>query len=167
MAEKRKAGSPSQLTFELVNAKLIKGKRQRDPSKARTPKGVIPPQLAGMQWKKGQSGNQNPKTGRSYAAYRNSCVERKDTLGLGVLSKAYKQHLTEQCILPGLEHLTWAEAVAYGIANAAVGGEVPAAKELREATEGKLPENLNVNAELSGALAIGAKQKLLGKLKRP
>lgn len=80
-------------------------------------------------WKKGQSGNPKGKP--------------KGT-GEKVLSKAYVVRLEEKCDLAGLEHLTWAEAISLGLSRAAARGETGAAKEIREATEGKLPEHLRV-----------------------
>jgi hypothetical protein len=80
-------------------------------------------------WKKGQSGN---PTGRPKGA------------GAKLISQAYVIRLEEKCELPGLEDLTWAEAIALGMAKSAARGDTPAAKEIRETTEGKLPEHLRV-----------------------
>jgi hypothetical protein len=90
----------------------------------------LPDALKATKWKPGQSGNPSGRPKKSTDAKR--------------LSDAYRIQLQEQCTAEGLEHLTWAEAIAVGMAQAAARGETTAAKELRETTEGKTPENIRI-----------------------
>ena len=80
------------------------------------------------------------------------------------MSDAYRVQLSDQCPLPGFEGMTWAEVIAVGIATNAATGDVQCAKEMREVTEGKTPETVNLNATVNADTAMEAREKLAGKL---
>ena len=67
--------------------------------------------------------------------------------GTTKLVESYTVLLSEPCCLPGLEELTWAEAIALGLAGRAAMGDYNAARELREATEGKAMEHHEITAK--------------------
>ena len=81
-----------------------------------------------------------------------------------LLSDAYRVQLSDPCPLPGFEGMTWAEVIARGIATNAATGDVQCAKEMREVTEGKTPETVNLNATVNADTAMEAREKLAGKL---
>jgi Family of unknown function (DUF5681) len=102
-------------------------------------------------WKKGQSGN---PSGRA-----------KGT-GTKLIGEAYTIRLKDSCMLPGLEDLTWAEAIALGMCMAAAKGETSAAREVRETTEGRIPQTLNLEGAIDYNAGKTAKERLLQKLGR-
>jgi hypothetical protein len=60
---------------------------------------------------------------------------------------------------------TWFDGVAAGVFRAAVGGDVAAARELREAIEGKAPLHVELTGKEGGPIAIGdALKKLFEKI---
>lgn len=97
--------------------------------------------------------------------------KRKGT-GIAVISKAYTAQLTSKVPVEvaealgfDTEHLpTWAEAMAAGVIARAVAHDTPAAKEVREVTEGRLPESLSVDGKIDYTAGESAKDRLLGKL---
>ena len=105
-----------------------------------SPTSKLTPEMEKRKWKPGFAPNPTGKNG-------------KQSTGEGLISKAYKINLTESCDLPGMEQLTWAEAIAYGMARAAARGETTAAKELRETTEGATPKNIRIGDPEGNALA--------------
>lgn len=88
------------------------------------------------------------------------------------LSVAYGAQLEEKlpasiCDVWGYdpnEPPTWAEAIAAGLARAAATGDTAAAKEIREVTEGKLPDKLKVEGKIDYTAGKAAKDVLLDKL---
>ncbi len=64
-------------------------------------------------------------------------------------------------MLPGLEDLTWAEAIALGMCMAAAKGETSAAREVRETTEGRIPQTMNIGGTIDYAAGKSAKERLL------
>lgn len=113
-------------------------------------------------WKPGQSGN---PTGKN--------IPRGS--GVTVISKAYNVRLS-QLVPPEVaaamgydpEHpLTWAEAMAAGMIERAVTHDTTAAKEVREVTEGKLPERIDLAGQIDYTAGQDAKARLLGKLLMP
>lgn len=92
----------------------------------------------------------DPGQAKHLQQYRVKRGEVRNPLGIGganrkgcgikVVSKAYTARLEDDCPLPGCEGMTWAEAIAKGIISAAANGDVSAAREVREVTEGKIPD---------------------------
>lgn len=82
------------------------------------------------QWKAGESGNPGgkPKT--------------------KLISQAYRKVL-QQIDPNDPEGRTFAEIIALGMVRAAAMGMAPCAKEIRETTEGKLPETVNVKGDMT------------------
>jgi hypothetical protein len=106
-------------------------------------------------FKKGQSGN---PSGRPKGS------------GTKVVSEAYRIQLGRSVPASVARALgfdgsiTWAEAMACGMIQAASRGEASAAKEVREVTEGRLPETSNINASIDYTAGASAKDVLVGKL---
>ena len=100
-------------------------------------------------FKKGRSGN--PK------------VRPKDA-GTKLIRQAYSVRLTDTCTLPGLEKLTWAEAIAVGLCRAAARGDTHAARELRETTEDRILERLNATPDIDYDAGKSAKELLMQQL---
>ena len=96
-------------------------------------------------WKKGQRGN---PSGRA-----------KGT-GTKLISEAYTIRLKDSCMLPGLEDLTWAEAIALGMCMTASKGDTSAAREVRETTEGRIPQTMNIGGTIDYAAGKSAKDKV-------
>lgn len=89
--------------------------------------------------------------------------------GQSKLSKAYDVVLGQKVpkeilALYGVEDMTWAEVIARGMASKAATGDTPAAKEIREVTEGRLPESVNMTGSIDYTAGQGAKELLLGKI---
>src|SRR5215472_19310959 len=61
---------------------------------------------------------------------------------------------------------TWAEAIALAIAFRAACGDVNAARELAERTEGRVPTAVNVEGRIDYAAGRSAKEQLMKKLGR-
>jgi hypothetical protein len=70
----------------------------------------------------------------------------------------------DNCMLPGFEDLTWAEAIALGMCMAAARGETSAAREVRETTEGRIPEVMNIGGTIDYDAGKSAKEMLLQQL---
>ena len=100
-------------------------------------------------FKTGQSGN--PKG-------------RPQGTGAKLIRQAYSVRLTDICTLPGLENVTWVEAIALGLCRAAARGDITAARELRETTEGRVQERLNSAAGTDYDAGRSAKEMLLAQL---
>ena len=110
-------------------------------------------------WKPGQSGNPMGK-------------RKPKGAGITIISKAYTAKLKD--IVPpevaealgfDPEHPpTWAEAMAAGMVARAVVSDTVAAKELREVTEGKLPESISVDGKIDYTAGENAKDRLMNKL---
>jgi hypothetical protein len=86
-----------------------------------------------------------------------------------LLSKAYTVILSSR--VPdaiakehGLKNVTWAELIAMGMVKAAAGGETPAAKEIREVTEGKLAETMNLTGHIDYTAGQTAKDQLMARI---
>lgn len=60
--------------------------------------------------------------------------------------------------------VTWADLIAHGIIQQAAAGEVAAAKEVREVTEGKLPEHTTFEGNIDYSAGKSAKQRLTAAL---
>ena len=63
-----------------------------------------------------------------------------------------------------LKSVTWAELIAFGMAKAAARGETPAAKEIREVTEGKLAETMNLTGHIDYTAGQTAKDQLMARI---
>jgi hypothetical protein len=80
------------------------------------------------------------------------------------LSNAYKYQL-EQPVPGDPEGRTWGELLAEGMTRAAVKGNVQAARELAERTEGKASQHLEITGNDGGPVEVAsARAKLLEKL---
>lgn len=110
-------------------------------------------------WKPGQSGNPHG-------------INRKRSAGITIISKAYTAKLKDTVPPAVAEALgfdtenppTWAEAMAAGMVARAVTHDTPAAKEIREVTEGKLPESVSIDGKIDYTAGENAKDRLLNKL---
>lgn len=111
-------------------------------------------------WKKGQSGNPRGKAKGN---------------GITVISKAYTAKLSQKVAPEVAEALgfdpehppTWAEAMATGMITRAISHDTAAAKEVREVTEGRLPESLSVDGKIDYTAGETAKDRLMSKLINP
>lgn len=89
--------------------------------------------------------------------------------GSKLISKAYNVLLSSKVPAKiakehGLTNVTWAELIAMGMAKAAAGGETPAAKEIREVTEGKLAETMNLTGHIDYTAGQTAKDQLMARI---
>ena len=118
----------------LIEPERKKKRWKRGPSDPRNlvhPPGVVPKGC--VPYKPGKSGNPLG----SYGKTKTQSVTK-------LIGKAYRMRLGDICELPGCEGLTWAEAIAKGIIEVAAHGDVSAAREVRETTEGKTPDKVMV-----------------------
>ena len=101
--------------------------------------------------KKGKPRGKPFQKGTQYAAkkgeVRNPWGCKGKSRGIRILSEAYKiglqdlapKHFAEAV---GMEEATWSEVIGRGLLQSALSGNVQAAKEIRESTEGKTPETI-------------------------
>lgn len=135
----RTKGSKDRTSYPILYVAPAKKRVAHNKGK-KCPTSKLTPAMREKQWKPGQSGN--PLGGRIKSR------------GAILLTEAYKNILEERCLIPGFEGLTYAEAIAMGMSNAASRGESAAAKEIREATQGKLPEHLRLGDPEGKPLAV-------------
>lgn len=131
MPRKKKPLSPNKVTLMIAPTPPPKKGKPRGKSFAKGNEHAFKP---------GQSGNPKgrpPITGH----------ERAITHSSKKISEAYAIYLEQRCGLEGYEHLTWGEAIAHGMMRVAVGGDVQAAKELRESTEGKIADKMQLTGK--------------------
>jgi hypothetical protein len=63
--------------------------------------------------------------------------------------------------LPKGTRITWAELISSGMMYQAASGETSAAKEIREVTEGRLPEHMSFDGKIDYSAGKTAKEKLV------
>jgi CheY-like chemotaxis protein len=63
-----------------------------------------------------------------------------------------------------LKNVTWAELIAFGMAKAAAKGDTAAAREIREVTEGKLAETMNLTGHIDYTAGQTAKDQLMARI---
>jgi hypothetical protein len=107
-------------------------------------------------FKPGQSGNPTGIQGRNITVISKAYVT--------MLSNKVPAAMARQLGFDPDHPVTWAEALAAGMLNRAVTHDTPAAKEIREVTEGKLPESLNLDGKIDYTAGAEAKDILAGKL---
>src|ERR1019366_1869922 len=86
-----------------------------------------------------------------------------------LLSKGYTANLSSR--VPNaiakehdLKNVTWAELIAFGMAKAAAKGDTAAAREIREVTEGKLAETMNLTGHIDYTAGQTAKDQLMARI---
>jgi hypothetical protein len=106
-----------------------------------------------FQFKPGQSGNPGGKPkiqqrmSAEYDAFLARAIPDEVALAVG--------------LPPGS---TWAEAIASAVIARAACGDVSAAREVRDVTEGHVPPSVNQEGKIDYAAGLDAKQQLLKKL---
>lgn len=156
----RPKGSKNKVQPGQIILSIEPVKKKVSPLKGRPTGRKLPAALAARKWKKGYA--PNPK------GINQTTKAREKGVGLDRITKAMTIRLGAKCDVPGLDDLTWAEAIAAALTRVATDAAnrniVNAAKELRESTEGKTPDNVNLNATLNQSEGEEAQNLLLGKL---
>lgn len=161
MSKKKQPGIDEALNGGEFTIKLAPVEKKLKKKIVRNPKGNPDvPAFKERKWVKGQTGN--PKGINAWNKYP----------AVKAISKAYEIQLGEQIPdklkkafgLKPSEDCTWARAIAMGMSEAASQGDTPAAKEMREVTEGRLPENISLIGKIDYNAGQTAKEQLMSKL---
>jgi hypothetical protein len=134
------------------------------------PRGKITPQFLAHSAKPGEVKNptgKNQWTGHGKKtiseAYRATLSDDVPDELFNSLELAHLKSFNEMCKKVG-KRLTFADLIALGMTRAAATGQAAAAKEIREVTEGRLPETLNLEGKIDYSAGQSAKDVLAGKL---